>query len=187
MLEIIKEELREGEKILWSGSPESFETLDLTNKSHIIKRAVLICSVVLLLCALYITYVLSKGIALKPALVIVSILCAGIASVSYLSDAKKIRRAVYAVTDQRLIIAIDRVKSVDYINLNDVKLKKDADGHVSLLCGEQTVGAKPHQWRSLTVTDPYIDPETGICERFSFYAIPDAEKLKNILSNYLPL
>lgn len=38
MLEIIKEELREGEKILWSGSPESFETLDSTNKSHIIKK-----------------------------------------------------------------------------------------------------------------------------------------------------
>lgn len=187
MLEIIKQELREGEKLLWSASPESFETLDLTHKTHFIKRAILICGIVGALCVLYIAYALSKGIALKPALVIIAVVCAVIASFSFLSDAKKIRRATYAVTDQRLIMAIDLIKCVDYNNIKEVQFKSDADGHVSLLCGVQTIGSKPYQWRSLTVTDPYFDPETGICERFSFYAVPDAENLKDILSNFLPL
>ena len=186
MLEIIKQELREGEKLLWSGSPESFETLDLTHKSYVIKRAVLICGIVFVLSAFYIAYALSNGIDLKPALVIIAVACAVIASFSFVSDAKKIRRAVYAVTDQRLIMAIDLIKCVDYNNIKEVKFKSDADGHVSLLCGMQTIGAKPCQWRSLTVTDPYLDPETGICERFSFYSVPDAENVKNILSNFLP-
>lgn len=187
MLEIIKEELREGEKILWSGSPESFETLDSTNKSHIIKKAILICGIVFGLCIFYVAYALSKGIDLKPALIIIAVVCAVIASLNYISDAKKLRRATYVITDQRLMIAIDLVKSVDYINIKEVQLKKDADGHVSLLCGVQSIEAKPHQWRSLTVIDPYISPETGICERFSFYAIPDAENIKTILGNFLPL
>ena len=187
MLENIKEELCEGEKLLWTGSPESFETLDNTHKGPVIKKAILICGIVFGLCVLYVVYALNKGIDLKPALVIIAVVCAVIASLIFMSDAKKLRRATYAITDQRLIIAIDHVKFVSYNSIKEAQLKKDADNHVSLLCGEQPIGAKAHQWRSLTITDPYINKDNDICERFCFYALPDDENIKTILCNFLPL
>ena len=36
MEEQLREHLMDGERLLWSGSPESFETLDKTNKTSII-------------------------------------------------------------------------------------------------------------------------------------------------------
>ena len=82
---------------------------------------------------------------------------------------------------------IDTPKSVELSEIKDIELKKDADGHVSLLCGKNTIESKPYKWRSLSSCDPYIDQGTGLCERFIFYAIPEAEKVRKILSDFLPL
>jgi len=58
----IKEYLKKGEKLLWSGSPEGFETLDATNKTALIRKAVITCVTTFAVCAFYIWYGLTKGI-----------------------------------------------------------------------------------------------------------------------------
>ena len=187
MLDLIKNELREGEKLLWTGAPEEFETLDLTTKTPFIRKAIIILTVVLAICIWYVTYCMNNGVKLKPALVVVLVICALIGSFNFYFQAKKLRRTTYAITDQRLISIIDLPKSVEFSAIKEIQLKSDADGHVSVLCGSQTINAKAHQWRSLALTDPYIDQETGLCDRFILYAIPDAENVKKILGDFLPL
>ena len=40
MEELLKESLREEEKLLWSGWPEAFETLDKTHKIPFIRKGI---------------------------------------------------------------------------------------------------------------------------------------------------
>ena len=187
MMEILKEELNKGEKLLWYGTPESFETLDKTYKSAYIKRAIRIISIVAAFCILYIVYALSKGIELKPVLVLVAMGFAVFGSFSYYSNARNLRKAIYAITDQRIINIVEVPKSVEFARIKEAQIKCDEDGHYSLLCGNKVVKSKSHTWRSFALLDPYIDEATGICERFALYAIPDAENVKKILSDYIPM
>lgn len=187
MTEILKEELWPEEKVLWSGKADEFVTLDSTNKAAYIRRAITILGIVIGLCLVYIVYVTSKGIELKLGLVAIAIAFAVLGSVNFYSDAKKLRRAFYAVTNKRIISIIDVPKSVEYARINAAQLKTDEDGHVSLLCGKKVIQSKSHKWRMFALLDPYIEPETGICERFALYAVSDAENLKKILSDLLPV
>ena len=183
----IKEELLQGEELLWSGVSESFETLDKTNKSACIRKAIIIFSVVAALCIFYIVYAGSKGIDLKPGLIIIVMALALVASFNFYAQANKLRRGVYAITDQRIISIIDTPKSVELSRIKYIQMKTDEDGHVSILCGKQVIESKSHQWRALALLDPSIEAETGICERFVIYAISDAETVKRVLSDFLPI
>ena len=187
MDEIIKEELRAGEKVLWTGSPESFETLDVTNKQPVIKKGIMIIGVIVALCIIYIAYALSKGIEIKPALVVIAMACAIAGSVNFISDARKLRRMKYAITDQRIIFKLDLAKSLEFAKISEVEFKTDADGHTSILFGKNAIKAKAHQWRSLALADAYIDEDTGLCSRFAMYAIPEAEEVKKILGEHIAI
>ena len=186
MTERLKEKLLPGEKVLWSGASEKFETMDHTNKAAYIKRAMIILGTVAALCLLYIVYVTSKGIDLKLGLVAIALGFAVLGSANFYFDAKKLGRAFYAVTDQRVISIIDMPKSLERAKIRDVEMKTDEDGHVSLLFGKKVIDSKSHQWRTYALLDPYIGEESGKCERFALYAIPDAENLKKILTDFLP-
>lgn len=185
MVDKLKEEIMPDEKLLWCGEVEKFETMDKTYKSAYIKRAIKICSIVAGLCLIYIFYAVSKGIELKLGLVAVAMGFEILGSLNFFSDAKKLRRTVYAITDRRIISFADVPKSVDLIRVRDVDFKTDEDGHVSVLFGKKVIASKSHQWRSYSLLDPYIDEETGVCERFAMYAITDIEIVKKLLADFL--
>lgn len=187
MDEIIKEELRDGEKVLWFGAPENFETLDRTHKNPLIKNAVRIMAVVVALCVIYVVYALTNGIELKPVLVVLALIFAIMGAASGFLQGKKMKRVKYAITDQRIISVLELPKSLEYSKIKEVCFETDADGHTSILFGEKAIKAKAHQRRSIALLDPYIDEETGFCSRFALYAVPEAEKLKEILEQYVAI
>ena len=187
MEEQLKEELRSGEKVLWSGKPEAFETMDQTNKQPIIRRAIIIIGMVTAFYVGYIAYALSKGTEFKPMLVVIALICAVAGALNYIFDCRKLRRMKYFITDQRIIFMVDLPKSLEYAKINSFELKEDSDGHTSILFGTHAIKAKAYKWRSLAVSDAYIDEETGYCTRFAMYAVTEAEKAKEILSRYVPV
>lgn len=187
MEELLKEELHAGEKILWHGGPEPFETLDVTHKQHVIVKAVLTIGIVFTLCIAYLVFANSKGIELKPSLVVIAMLCAVLASFNYIFQSKKLSKMNYIITDQRIIFGTDILKSLEFAKIDKVEFKKDADGHTSILFGDVAIKSKAHQWRSLSLADAYIDSDTGYCSRFALYAVSNVDEVKKILSNYIPV
>lgn len=188
MEELLKESLREDEKLLWSGRPEAFETLDKTHKSPFIRRGIITAVVTVALCVAYVILVRAKEAPVKPAVLVIVAACGIFIILRGLLDASKIRkRACYAITDKRLIILTDSAKSVEYSAINVAKLDRDEDGHTSLLCGEDAIKARPWKRRAAVLSGAITNENTGMCERFVMYALPDADKIKEILKPYLPL
>lgn len=181
----IKEELQQGEKLLWTGKTEAFEILDTTYKKHIIQKAVLIIGIVAVLCIVYVLYASSNAIEIKYALIWIALICALMGAVSSFTEGKKLKQASYAITDRRIISFIGVPKSLEFSHINCVDFKTDSDGHTSVLFGNTAIKAKAHQRRTLALLDPYIDEESGKCSRFVMYAVPDVEGIKNILGKYI--
>ena len=188
MEELLKESLREEEKLLWSGRPEAFETLDKTHKIPFIRKGIITAIVTIAICAGYVILAGAQDAPLKPGVLAVVAACGVFLIVRGLLDASKIRKRMqYAITDKRLIILTDSDKSVEYSAISAAKLDRDEDGHVSLLCGEDAIKAKPWKRRVMALAGTVTNDTTGMCESFAFYAIPDADKVKEILKPYLPL
>ena len=188
MEELLKESLREDEKLLWSGRPEAFETLDKTHKSPFIRRGIITAVVTVALCVAYVILVRAKEAPVKPAVLVIVAACGIFIILRGLLDASKIRkRTSYAITDKRLLILTDSAKSVEYSAISAAKLDRDEDGHTSLLCGEDAIKARPWKRRAAVLSGAITNENTGMCERFVLYALPDADKIKEILKPYLPL
>lgn len=188
MEELLKESLSEEETLLWSGRPEPFETLDKTHKKPFIRSAIITALITLAICAAYVILIIIENTQLKPGVLVVVAACGVFLILRSLLDASKIRKQVqYAITDKRLIVLADSAKSVEYSAVSAAKLDKDGDGHVSLLCGEDAIKAKPWKRRALVLTGAVTNDTTGVCESFVMYALPETDKVKEILKPYLSL
>ena len=188
MEELLKESLREEETLLWSGRPEAFETLDKTHKVPFIRKGIIAALVTIAICAAYVIFAQIKNVPLKPAVPVIVAACGIFVILRGLIDASKLRkRVLYAITDKRLIIQTDSDKSVEYSAISAAKLSSDKDGHVSLLCGENAIKAKPWRRRELALTGAVTNDTTGVCESFVMYALPETDKVNEILKSYLSL
>ena len=187
MKDLFNEELRDGESLLWCGKPEAFEIMDRTYKQHLIRRAIVIIGVVTAICVIYLLYASSKGITIKPVLVALAMAGAIMGAANGFLEGKKLRRMCYAITDQRIISVLELPKSLEFNRVKEVAFKTDKDGHTSILFGTKTIKSKAHSWRNLALADPYIDEGTGFCTRFVMYAVPEAEKIKEILGQYISI
>ena len=179
MEEMLKEALRSDEKLLWSGRPERFETLDKTHKSSFYRKivwSVAICAAVL---ALYIIMALKNGADIKPVVIIVVVACGVLGPMSFFSDASKLRKNVlYAVTDKRLILVREAVRDMDFGRIKSASLRR----------GERALKAKPDKWRAASLqAQGSGDGEDELCENFAFYALPESPELDAILSRHLPI
>ena len=183
---ILQEALESGEQLRWSGSPESFEVLDKTNRKQILVKAAVAVAVAVLLLVEYVLIVGKSGTEVKPLAVIIIVACCGYFCLDPFLRARQLTKLRYAITDRRLLSMSDGVKSVYYKNIPAVCFKKDEDGHVTLLCGTDAVKLKPKKWRSAALY-PMNDVETNACESFAFYALPDADRVKTILRDYVTI
>ena len=77
MEELLKESLREDEKLLWSGRPEAFETLDKTHKSPFIRSGIITAVVTIALCVAYVILAKANDVPLKPAVLVAAIIRRG--------------------------------------------------------------------------------------------------------------
>lgn len=183
----LQEIMNPDEKLLWSGKTEAFDTLDLTHKKSFVTKAIVMVVSFIALVAVYFSYIGSNGIEAKPVFVLIVGALMAVPVLGMFQDAKKLRGAIYAVTDKRLIAIVDGIRTVDLASVNQAQFKTDEDGHTSLLLGKNGIKARSPRWRYLSVSSPDVDEATGLCMKFGFYAVEDHAKLKEVLKSFLPV
>ena len=163
MDEELRSALHEGESVLWKGNPESFVTLDKTNKKPFLIKACITALVCIALIVAYSVAVIPSG-NFKPVLPLV---IAGfgvlIASGTFL-DARRLRKLRYFITDQRFILISDSTRSVPLEAIEEYLFSRDEDNHTSLLIGVDAVKKKCSKWRTLAASSVFMNETTGICE-----------------------
>ena len=185
MDELLKTSLEPGEQLLWSGQAEPFETLDVVYK----KRFTIVTAVCALVAVLLIIgyIIIAREVGVKLLFILLILALTAIAPLNVISDAGKLRKTLYAVTDRRLITVREAVRSVAYDKIQEAALRKDEAGHTSLLCGVDALKGKPWKLRECAVLGPRFDPEDdSTCQGFVFYAVQDVDGLKKALGDRLP-
>lgn len=187
MDEILKSALKDDEKLLWTGKPESFETLDKTHRPGFKKKIIISAVIAVVLSVIY-ALIVAKSNNFKISIVLVIIVFAAYVPLTVLLDANKLKKKIsYAITDKRLITVLDSAKGLDYSAVKTAAFKTDADGHTTLLCGPDALAQSPDKWRAQAVIGACMDESAVVCERYAMYALPDADKVRKILAPYLPL
>ena len=188
MEEILKPVMDEDEKVIWTGRPESFETIDKTHKTSFIRRTITTVVVTAVLFALYFFAIGRTGAEVKMGLIVIILLLSGYIVISPLLHASQLRRKTrYAVTDKRLVIINGEPKAMPYSNITIAALKSDNDGHSTLLCGPEAVKESPTKWRSDAALGIRTNNDSGLCDSLVMYAVPDPEALREALRPYLTL
>ena len=180
--------LEHDEKLLWSGRPERFETLDSTNRQSIIAGLFLKVAATLGLILLYILAAARTGAEVKPGVIAaLLVVCAAMLANPFLV-AKRLRdNTVYGLTDRRVLRAGAKEDAVEYERIRNAALRIDTDGHMSLLCGPRTKDLRPQQWR-VEADAAFINrPDEPECVRLILYALPGDEELKKLLEEHFPI
>ena len=181
----LERSLIDGESVLWSGKPERFTILDATNKPVFLFRTILCAVICIVAELLYVVPVISSGAGIKWGFVAVIIIACAASPVLFLTRSLKLRKMIYAATNQRLIIVSDQVKAIEYRRIPICAFRKDADGHTTLLCGDKATKSKPGRWRELTFFANANNDRVSPCEKFAFYAVEKPEKLRSVLNGKL--
>ena len=189
MKKTIYEHIEADEKVLWSGAAEKFDTFDKTHKGKFVFKTIFLFVLVVAMTAGYIkvSYI-NDGVLRAPILILVALLFVA-PTVTFFLDADKLKKKVkYVITDKRLIVIRDIAHEMPFAAIKEAEMRVDQDGHTSLLCGDYAMKLKANQIRSRAAIGVATrDEDTGECKQFAFYAIPEAEKVKQILKNYIPL
>lgn len=177
--------LIEGEKILWTGSPD-FVALDKTNKPFIIGKAVAMIVAMAIFLIYYLSQTAAGAAELKFSVFVIVAALAALVVLPEILDANKLKKTIYAVTDRRLIsIVSGSVESVEYSKIKEYTFETDKDGQISLLCGERAMSSKPRLRRLLTILGTRLSEDKNVCESFVFYGVPEADKVKKLVAKYI--
>lgn len=182
MDEQLKTILASDEKLLWSGKPESFETIDKTNKPIFAKKLIIALAVAVVLTVGYFILAAKNETDIKWALLVfVWIVCA-LPPINVFKDAKDLRnKASYVLTDRRYITLIGTVKEVEIDKCGKVYFVTDADGHTSLVTGMDGEKNLKTNLREAAVVGASMDTESNKCDRYVMYAVDDVKGLREAL------
>lgn len=183
----LQSKLKPEETLLWTGRPETFETLDATHKPAYLKKCVAVVIAVVALIAWYINSATSKGHSVDAVVIILFLLIGTYAIASDLLDANKLKnKTLYALTDMRMISLIGgSLEGVEYKNVDCYNFVEDEDGHVTLLCGEWPMEEKSRLRRTATIRGACNDANTGRCNSFAMYALDDVDTVKKIIGEHM--
>ena len=188
MEDMLSSVLETGEEVLWRGKPETFETLDKTNKPAIVKSEIIKLVISAALIIAYIVAVGSNGAGIKPGIIIIILAVMAYALASPFLHTNTLRRKVeYVITNQRLITIKDEAKGVEFDKIKTAEIKTDADGHTTLLCGPASVKTESDKWRTNATLGLRLDNDTLDCDGLTWYAIPNAKEAEALLKKYMPL
>ena len=188
MEDMLSSVLETGEEVLWRGKPETFETLDKTNKPAIVKSEIIKLVISVALIIAYIVAAGSNGAGIKPGIIIIILAVMAYALASPFLHANTLRRKVeYVITNQRLFTIKDDAKGVEFGKIKVAEIKTDEDGHTTLLCGPTAVKAEVDKWRGDAAIGLRLDNDTLDCDALTWYAIPNAKEVEGLLKKYLPI
>ena len=190
-MEVLEAKLGEDEKILWSGScRKDIKALDAVQKPVFRHRLIIWIAVFLAATAFYVYKASAVDARIKvsiPIILVFLVVCAvspGMVS----TDARKVKRLVYAATDRRLMITGDKILEMPYERITEACVRTDPAGFESLLCGTESSTLSPDKWRYVSfIGDIGSEFEEGPCKRFVMYAVDDMEGLKTALQDKINL
>ena len=187
MEEQLRPLLAKDEKLLWCGRPETFETLDKTNKPRIL-TGILIKTVLFaaMLCAYIRASLATDSFSILMAAAIAATGFLVIAYPFYVANSLRKKR-VYGLTDRRILRLGENNETVPYSRIKTAALRTDADGHTSLLCGPGTVKLRPNRWRGKADSPFFNRPDKPEAEDVVLYALPMDKKLRSVLEEHLPI
>lgn len=179
----IKEWLRDGEELLWTGKPLCEKTLDQTYKGAFLRRLLIGGGLTIILEALYIRAALMSEVGIKPVMIILLPILCLYSAASILIGGRKIRLLTYAATDRRLMVVSDSMAEMPYKRIKEAVFKMDADGHETLLCGSEAVKSRPVKWRDLSLyaKNDASDDMNKPCEKYALYAVSDPDGLRAVM------
>ena len=188
MTEKIKDYLEHDEKVLWSGKPEAFDSADKTHKTYYARRSIWVAVVAIAVIAAYLYAAITTEAGIKAGVIVVLVAVSIYAFVSPALDIRKLRKCEYVLTNEKLILVTSSdVRSVKLSSIPTAKVFTDQDGHCSLLCGPDADALPAHKLRVSTLTGAITNQDTGMCDRFVFYAVDDMAGLKKAAEGYLTI
>jgi len=190
MNESIRNVIKDNEIVLWSGVPENFDIMDKTNKNGILTTIILAFTAAAVVSVIYANAVFSGMVPMQWAFIPLAFVIAACISYNKFAVSKKVAGDLtYFITNQRIITTDGRsskLSSVYYPEIHKAKFVTDSDGHTSLLCGDAAVKYPAPRIRFKAAARADVS-ENHICDSYVMYAIPDADKVKEIIRDYLPI
>lgn len=181
MEELIKNNLENGEKILWTGKSASKKVMDSTYLVPYLIRFVVSYGIVAALAF----YAISKTGSIRTSALLMLLVVGSLIPMTAISDGIKSKKLCYAATDRRLMrVNESLVSSVNYDEIGSCAFRKDSSGNTSLLCGDKTVSSNPSSWRGKALfTGSYEKDSENHVNDYVFYAVDDAEGLKKAIED----
>ena len=181
----LDEYLQDGEQLLWSGKP-AMKMLDETNKDVYAVKAVLTVFGAVAFLMYYMLGVTAGTIPFKAAVLVLLAVLVGVLLAPDWMDVGKLNKAVYAVTDRRLIVMVNgAVHAVAYDKIDAYKFDTDAAGQTTLMCGKSGMKTRPSRRRLNTIFGLRMSDDGSVCDRFVMYGIPEADKVEKLLKKYV--
>ena len=177
--------LQEGEKLLWSGKP-TMKMLDKTHKGPFLCKAALTVAGAIAFLVYYMNGVSAGTIPFKAAVLVLLAVLVGVILAPDWMDIGKLNKAVYAVTDRRLIVMVNGyVHAVAFDKIDAYKFDTDKDGQTTLMCGASGMKVSPSRRRLNTIFGLRMSDDGAVCDRFVMYGIPEADKVEKLVRKYI--
>lgn len=188
MEERIKDNLVQGEEILWSSRPAAFQPMDKTHKSYYIRRSIIVAVVSVAILSAYFYSAIATSAGIKWGVVAVLLAVALYSLVSPVLDINRLRKCSYVLTNENLfLVTPSDVRSVKLSSIPTARLAKDEDGLSSLLCGPLADKLPAFKRRVATLSGALVDQDSSMCDRFVLYGISDTDSLKKAATGYLTI
>ena len=185
MIEKMKEQLQEGETLLWSGSP-AMKTLDETHKTVYLLKAVLTGFGAVAFLMYYMLGVQAGTIQFKSMVIVLLVALMGVILAPDWMDVGKLNKAVYGVTNRRLLVFVGgNLHAVAFEQIDAYKFATDSDGQTSLMCGKSGMRIAPNRRRLNTIFGLRMSDDGSVCDRFVMYGIPEADRVEALLKKYV--
>ncbi|MDO4982966.1 MAG: hypothetical protein Q4E35_05355 [Eubacteriales bacterium] len=182
MDELLNKTLASDETLLWSGSPESFETFDRTYKPIFIRKLIISLVIAAALTAAYFIAAGDNDVGVKWGLLIFVWIVCILPPINVPRDSKLLKTKIrYAVTDKRYLTLSNTVRDVEIAKCGKAYFVTDADGHTSFVTGMEGEKNLKANMREAAVVGVSMDTEADKCDRYVMYAVSDVEGLKQAL------
>lgn len=185
MKEKLNEYLQEGEQLLWCGAP-TVKMLDDTHKNVYALKAILSIFSAFAFLMYYLLETQAGAIQFKPMVIVLLLVLVGVILAPDWMDVSKLNKAVYGVTDRRLLMLINgALHSIEFAKIDAYKFDTDEAGQTTLMCGKSGMKTRPSRRRVNTIFGTRMSDDGAACDRFVMYGLPESDQVAALLKKYI--
>lgn len=179
----LNELLHEGEQLRWAGKSQVTKALDADNRKSALWTVGLAGVLTLLLILLYSLSLKNNGDSPRTGIIVFILAIGAAVGLGPFNTFRKVKKVIYAVTSERIIVSVDADKSFDLpLDKADTVMKVTGqDGYTSLLIGTPTGKTKMNKLRTNAINGVRTEEGETIVLYPVFYNIPDADKVIELI------